>query len=131
MILEHAVLDVIPGEEERFETAFGTARPIIASAKGCRSVRLEHCLESPSRYLLLVEWETLEDHTEGFRGSPAYPGVATPVAPLLRPVSGRRALHHRAPGLRTAESRRASASASPTGRKTQPQRAATITTPDR
>ena len=72
MILEHAVLDVIPGEEERFETAFGTARPIIASAKGCRSVRLEHCQESPSRYLLLVEWDTLGDHTDGFRGSPEF-----------------------------------------------------------
>ena len=72
MILEHAVLDVIPGEEERFESAFGAAHPIIASARGCRSVRLEHCLERPSRYLLLVEWETLEDHTEGFRGSPKF-----------------------------------------------------------
>lgn len=72
MILEHAVLDVVPGEEQRFETAFGTARPIISSMTGCRSVRLEQCVETPSRYLLLVEWDTLEDHTEGFRGSTEY-----------------------------------------------------------
>lgn len=69
MISEHALLDVIPGQEDRFEEAFGSARRIISSMPGCRSVRLERCIESPSRYLLLVEWDRLEDHTEGFRGS--------------------------------------------------------------
>ena len=72
MILEHAVLDVIPGEKEHFEEAFDSARPIISSMPGCRSVRLERCIEHPSRYLLLVEWDRLEDHTEGFRGSDEY-----------------------------------------------------------
>jgi heme-degrading monooxygenase HmoA len=69
MILEHAVLDVRPGEQEHFESAFAEAKAIIASAHGFRSLRLGRCLENPSRYLLLVEWERLEDHTEGFRGS--------------------------------------------------------------
>ena len=69
MISEHALLDVIPGQEDRFEEAFGSARRIISSMPECRSVRLERCIESPSRYLLLVEWDRLEDHTEGFRGS--------------------------------------------------------------
>lgn len=72
MILEHAVLDVIPGEAERFEEAFRSARPIISSMPGCRSVRLERCIESRDRYLLTVEWDRLEDHTEGFRGSDEY-----------------------------------------------------------
>jgi heme-degrading monooxygenase HmoA len=72
MILEHALLDVIPGQERGFEEAFGSARPIIASMNGCRSVRLERCIESPFRYLLLVEWDRLGDHTEGFRGSDEY-----------------------------------------------------------
>lgn len=72
MILEHAVLDVVPGEEERFEAAFARARPLIESSAGLGSLRLERCIERPSRYLLLVGWERLEDHTEGFRGSPAY-----------------------------------------------------------
>ena len=72
MILEHAVLDVIAGEEERFEVAFAEARSIIAGSPGFRSLRLSRCVEAPRRYLLLVEWERLEDHTEGFRGSPAY-----------------------------------------------------------
>ena len=72
MILEHAVLDVLPGEVQRFEAAFADAKAIIASMPGFRSLRLERCIEQRSRYLLLVEWERLEDHTEGFRGSPAF-----------------------------------------------------------
>ena len=72
MILEHAVLDVVPGEEQRFEEAFGEAKAIIASMSGFRSLRLDRRLEERSRYLLLVEWDRVEDHTEGFRGSPEY-----------------------------------------------------------
>lgn len=72
MILEHAVLDVIPGEEQNFESAFALAKAIIASVSGFRSLRLDCCIEQPSRYLLLVEWERLEDHTEGFRRSAEY-----------------------------------------------------------
>ena len=72
MILEHAVLDVVPGEEQRFEEAFGEAKAIIASMSGFRSLRLDRCLEERSRYLLLVEWDRVEDHTEGFRGSARY-----------------------------------------------------------
>ena len=72
MILEHAVLDVVPGAEGEFEDAFSTARDIIAGMPGFLSLRLERCLENRSRYLLLVEWDRLEDHTEGFRGSDQY-----------------------------------------------------------
>lgn len=72
MVLEHAVLDVVPGQEAAFERAFAEARSIIARADGFRSLRLARCLEEPRRYLLLVEWETIEDHVEGFRGSVAY-----------------------------------------------------------
>jgi heme-degrading monooxygenase HmoA len=72
MILEHAVLDVVPGEEDRFEQAFAQAKTIIASMPGFRSLRLDRCIEQPSRYLLLVDWERLEDHTEGFRASTQY-----------------------------------------------------------
>jgi len=72
MILEQAVLDVIPGEEANFERAFSEAKSIIASMPGFESLALDRCIEQPTRYLLLVEWERLEDHTEGFRGSPEY-----------------------------------------------------------
>ena len=72
MVLEHAVLEVIPGQEAAFEEAFSTAKGIISVAPGFQSLRLSRCLEKPSRYLLLVEWDRLENHTEGFRGSAAY-----------------------------------------------------------
>jgi heme-degrading monooxygenase HmoA len=72
MILEQAPLDVIAGQEAAFEAAFSEAKAIIAASPGFRSLRLLRGLERPSRYLLLVEWERLEDHTEGFRGSPPY-----------------------------------------------------------
>jgi heme-degrading monooxygenase HmoA len=71
-VLEHAVLEVVPGQEIAFEEAFAKAKAIISSAVGFRSLRLGRCLEAPSRYLLLVEWERLADHTEGFRGSAGY-----------------------------------------------------------
>lgn len=72
MILEQAVLDVRPGEEAAFEAAFAEAQAIIASMDGYRGHRVLRCLETESRYLLMVEWETLEAHTEGFRGSAEY-----------------------------------------------------------
>jgi heme-degrading monooxygenase HmoA len=81
MITEHAVLDVIPGNEAPFVEAMETAKDLIAASPGFVSLRVEHCIERPSRFLLLVEWERLEDHTEGFRGSEAY-------------ATWRRALHH-------------------------------------
>ncbi|GAA1155559.1 heme-degrading monooxygenase HmoA [Kitasatospora gansuensis] len=74
MILESALLDVRPGLEDDFLAAFTEARPLIAVQRGFRSLELRRCLDQGrgSRFLLQVEWETLEDHTEGFRRSAEY-----------------------------------------------------------
>jgi heme-degrading monooxygenase HmoA len=72
VVLEVAVLDVVPGRAEAFEAAFREAEAILCAARGYRSHELLSCLERDSRYLLLVRWDTLEDHTEGFRGSADY-----------------------------------------------------------
>jgi heme-degrading monooxygenase HmoA len=72
VILEHAVLSVRPGQQEAFEEAFGQAKDIIAAMPGFGGLTLSRCMERPDDYLLLVEWERLEDHTEGFRGSTRY-----------------------------------------------------------
>ena len=72
VILEVAILNVIPGHESAFEAAFDQARKIIASMPGFIGLQLERGVEVRSRYLLLVRWKTLEDHTIGFRGSPQY-----------------------------------------------------------
>ena len=72
MILEVVILDIISGKEQEFETAFREASSIISSMSGYSSHQLHHCLEKQNRYLLLVQWETLEAHTIGFRGSNEY-----------------------------------------------------------
>ena len=72
MILEVAMLDVIPGQEVEFQAAFAQASSIISSIQGYVSHQLQRCLETQNRYILLVNWETLEAHTIGFRGSEGY-----------------------------------------------------------
>lgn len=72
MILEVATLDVRPGQETAFEDAFRRASGIIAGMPGYAGHQLQRCLERQSRYVLLVNWQTLEDHTVGFRSSSGY-----------------------------------------------------------
>ena len=72
MILEVAILNVKTGEERAFEAAMATARPLIAASPGFGGIEVRPCLEQPGRYLLLVQWARLEDHTEGFRRSDRY-----------------------------------------------------------
>lgn len=72
MILETAILDVIPTKTVEFERAFTKAQAIISSMKGYISHELQRCIEKENRYILLVRWQTLEDHTIGFRGSSEY-----------------------------------------------------------
>ena len=70
--LEVAVLDVRPGEAPAFEQAFAEAQSILRASPGYRRHELLRCAERESRYLLLVWWDSIESHTEGFRGSPGY-----------------------------------------------------------
>ena len=72
MILEVAVLRIHSGHGGKFESAFRTAEPIIASAEGYISHELQRCVEVPDQYILLVRWASLEAHTKGFRGSTEY-----------------------------------------------------------
>lgn len=72
MILELATLRVRPGQSAAYEAAFAQAAPIIAASPGCLGYELHKCIEVEDQYILLVRWETLEAHTVGFRGSPAY-----------------------------------------------------------
>jgi len=69
MILERALLHVLPGQEPRFEEALEQAREVIAQAEGFRSLRALRGVESKHDYLLLIEWDTLEDHMDRFRTS--------------------------------------------------------------
>ncbi|MGA7887835.1 MAG: antibiotic biosynthesis monooxygenase [Acidobacteriaceae bacterium] len=72
MILEVAMLTVHARQERAFEAAMEKAAPVIASSAGYMGHELRRCIETPGRYLLLVQWETLEAHTVGFRQSPSF-----------------------------------------------------------
>ena len=72
MIQEVAILKIKPNLDREFETAFKEASSIIASMPGYISHDLQKCLEVENQYLLLVNWETLSDHTVGFRESTQY-----------------------------------------------------------
>ncbi|WP_166531999.1 antibiotic biosynthesis monooxygenase family protein [Blastococcus xanthinilyticus] len=72
MVLERAELSIRPGQGAEFEQAFRAASGIISAVPGFAGLSLTRCLERDGVYLLLVRWERLEDHTEGFRGSAGY-----------------------------------------------------------
>lgn len=72
MILESAVLDVKPQQTGEFEAAFREAQRILSASPGYLSHELQRCVEKSNRYLLLVRWRSLEDHTVGFRQSEPY-----------------------------------------------------------
>jgi heme-degrading monooxygenase HmoA len=69
MIWEVALLTITPGEEGAFEVAAANAVPLFQRAKGCRGMQIQRSIERPNIYRLVVDWETLEDHTVHFRGS--------------------------------------------------------------
>lgn len=69
MIYELAHIEIQPGTQEKFEAGVQAAAPLFQRAKGCHGMELRQVLEDPNTYLLVVQWETLEDHTVHFRGS--------------------------------------------------------------
>lgn len=72
MITEHVLLPVIPGQEDAYEKAFTRAKKVILAAPGCLGLTLSRCVERPNTYLLLVQWQRIEDHMVGFRESEAF-----------------------------------------------------------
>jgi heme-degrading monooxygenase HmoA len=72
VVLEVAILNIKPNQIDEFEAAFGTAQKIILSMQGYVSHQLQKCIEKDNRYILLVNWEELENHTVGFRQSEQY-----------------------------------------------------------
>lgn len=83
MVLEHAVINVPAGQETAFEAAFEQAKSVLTASPSCRSARLHRGVESPSRYLLLVEWDRLDDHLIGFRESARFGEWRSLVGPFF------------------------------------------------
>ncbi len=69
MVLEVADIAVTPGSELDFLAAFHRAKQELASTPGCRSIRMTRGIESPSRFVLLVEWDRIESHQQNFRAT--------------------------------------------------------------
>jgi heme-degrading monooxygenase HmoA len=69
MVLEVALIDITPGQEDAFAGAYRTAKAILSDTPGVLSVRMTQGIESPSRFVLLVEWDRVESHEVNFRGT--------------------------------------------------------------
>ena len=97
MIVELALLTITPGREDEFEALFPTAIKAITHSPGYLAHELRRSVETPNRFAMRIEWATLEDHTVGFRGSPAFAVWRAQVQPFFhgapsvehfRPVAG-------------------------------------------
>ena len=97
MIIEFALLTIRPGSERQFEAAFPGAIEVLGASPGYLSHELRRSMETSNRYALIVQWQTLEDHTVKFRGSPAFTRWraaigpyfdAAPIVEHFRPVDG-------------------------------------------
>jgi heme-degrading monooxygenase HmoA len=83
MVLEVALIDIAPGQEDAFAAAYVGARELVAGTPGCRSVRMTRGIESPSRFVLLIEWDSVEAHLENFRNSERFPKWRAEIGPYL------------------------------------------------
>ena len=69
MVLEVADIRIRPGIEQDFLAAFRGVRQVLDTAQGCRTVRLTQSVETPTRFVLFVEWDSIDAHEENFRGT--------------------------------------------------------------
>lgn len=83
MVLEIAQIDVLPGQEDGFAAAYAQARPLLAETEGCLTTRMTRGVESPSRFVLLVEWESVQAHEENFRATDRFTQWRTILSPFF------------------------------------------------
>ena len=84
MILEIADIRIQPGQQAAFDEAIERGvREVIAQAQGFRGFKVNRGVENPERYVLMIFWETLEDHTVHFRGGPLFPQWRAIVGPFF------------------------------------------------
>ncbi len=84
MILELADIQIQPGQHAEFEAAIVRGlTTVVSQSKGFRSYKINKGIESPERYLLMIFWDTLENHTVDFRESPAFPAWRSIVGPFF------------------------------------------------
>jgi heme-degrading monooxygenase HmoA len=82
-VLEVADIHVRPGSAEEFAAAYLGARDVLISTPGCRSVRMTHGIESPDRFVLLVEWDSVEAHEQNFRATERFATWRAAIGPFF------------------------------------------------
>ena len=83
MVLEIGEIQVNPGQEQDFIAAYRAVRELLATTPGCRSVRMTRGIESPSRFVLLVEWDSVAAHEENFRATDRFTGWRAGIGPFF------------------------------------------------
>jgi len=84
MILEVADIRIAPGQQAAFDEAIVRGlETVIAKAKGFRGYKVNRGIESPERYVLMIFWDTLENHTVDFRQSEAFQQWRAIVGPFF------------------------------------------------
>jgi heme-degrading monooxygenase HmoA len=94
MILERVLVHIVPGQEAAYEQALVEASKVIAKADGFISIRALRGIENPHTYVLMIEWESVEAHMEGFRESELFTHYRALVGPHL---DGAAQVEHYAP----------------------------------
>lgn len=82
MVLEIAQIDVIDGMQPQFAAAYQQARHLPAATPGCGAMRMTQGVETPTRFVLLIEWDSIEDH-EVFRASDRFPQWRALIGPFF------------------------------------------------
>lgn len=83
MVVEVADIEVSPGAEEDFANAFRGVRDVLVSTPGCRSVRMTRGVETPARFVLLVEWESVAAHEQNFRATERFAQWRAAISPFF------------------------------------------------
>jgi heme-degrading monooxygenase HmoA len=84
MILEHCDIEIDPSKGPQFEEAIARGvETVIAKSRGFKGFKVNHSVESPERYVLMIYWETIENHTVDFRGSAAFADWRAIVGPYF------------------------------------------------
>lgn len=83
MVIEVGDIAVTPGSEDDFAAAYREVREVVASTPGCRSVRLGRGIETPSRFVLIVEWDSVEAHEQNFRATDRFTRWRAAIGPYF------------------------------------------------
>jgi len=84
MVLEIADIRVTPGRHEEFKEAIQRAlETVMSRASGMHGYKVNHCIESPDRFILQIFWDKIEDHTVAFRQGPLFAEWRAIIGPFF------------------------------------------------